>query len=35
VVLIDVMEKQRAALRDPATAAPRHWAAFVLVGAVR
>jgi len=26
---------QRAALRDPATAAPRHWAAFVLVGAVR
>lgn len=26
---------QRSALRDPATAAPRHWAALVLVGAVR
>ena len=26
---------QREALRDPATAAPRHWSAFVLVGAVR
>ena len=26
---------QRAALRDPATAPPRHWAAFVLVGSVR
>jgi CHAT domain-containing protein len=26
---------QRAALRDPATAAPRHWAPFVLVGSLR
>ena len=26
---------QRAALREPATAPPRHWAAFVLVGSIR